>query len=109
MFEGLEVEAATLNLGTVKVKKAVGHREIGEEVYLVIKAQIADVTHGDTKIDGDIEFTRIHKADVYSVAVLGEIAGRVLFEDAKKIQEAEWGNASFGFDSDEGSGSTESD
>lgn len=88
LFEGHAVQAATLNL-TGKTHERIGKMDIDEEIFLVVKARVEKVSHGDEKIAKTDLFTRGHKAAITSMFVVNRDQGeRMLNEAAMMADEA---------------------
>ena len=95
-FEGIPVEAATLRVAGA-LGERVGALASGEEVFIVLRAVVTDVTHG---VHADV-MTRQHKATTVVAALLEPEQGARLLEEALVLADERFGIRDL-FHTDEG-------
>jgi hypothetical protein len=85
-FEGRPVEAASLRLSG-KSQERVGSLALGEEVYVIVKATIAKISHGDASE----VFTRQHDARAVAVVIVDRKDGERWLSEAAMLADERFG------------------
>jgi hypothetical protein len=85
-FEGRKVEAGALKLGGT-VSDRVGHLELDEPVFMIIKGTVSNVSHGDVKET----FTRLHKVRASAMVILEAEDGERMLDEAQMIADDRFG------------------
>lgn len=104
LFEGTAVEAARLTLSGASDER-VGKMAMGEEIFLVVKAVVHKVSHGEEKVNKVEQFTRTHKAGITAMFMVDKGAGERMLMEASMLSDEQFGISNlFTTHSDEGLG-----
>lgn len=85
-FEGRKVDAGAMKLSG-STSDRVGHLEMGEQIFLVVKGTVAGILHSDVK---DI-FTRTHKIAASALVILEPEVGRRMLDEGQMIADERFG------------------
>jgi hypothetical protein len=85
-FEGLDIAATSLKL-TGKTGVRVGALDMGEPVYLMVKAYITRIGHAD---EGGL-FTRSHDAKTADIAIVDADTGARMLDEALALSDERFG------------------
>ena len=85
-FDGITVEASTLR-ATAHLSDRVGALRSGEEVFLILRAIVTDVTHHPNAE----AMCRVHKAATLTAAMLEPAQGARLLEEALELADERFG------------------
>lgn len=85
-FEGRKVESSALKLSG-SVADRIGHLDLEEQVFIIVKGTVAGVLHGDVK---DV-FTRTHKVSASALVILDPGDGERMLDEAQMIADERFG------------------
>lgn len=85
-FEGRKIDIGAIKL-TGSATERVGKLALGEEVYVVGRAVVSRIEHGETK-DG---FVRVHKAEVVSLALIEPEDGKRMLAEGQRLADERFG------------------
>lgn len=87
-FEGSRIDIGAIKLSGSAAER-VGKLALGEEVWVVGRAIVGRIEHGETK-DG---FVRVHKAEVVSMALVGRDEGQRMLTEGQALADERFGLA----------------
>jgi len=87
-FEGRMIQAAALKVNG-GVGEKVGTLDQDEEVYLIVKGHVSEITHGYMKST----YTRMHKVSATRIVILDPADGSRMLEEALMLQDDRFGLA----------------
>ncbi len=89
-FEGRRVQASKLMLNGSTTDR-IGHMDLDEEIYLVVKARVASISHGETKVHKTDLFTRTQQGKIEQMFVVDRDEGEAMLSDAAQKADERFG------------------
>ena len=89
-FEGRPVQVGTIRL-TGRTHDRVGCLAHDEEVFLIVRARVADVGHGDARVNGADLFARKHILKADAVSIVEAKDGARMLEEAIALADERFG------------------
>lgn len=90
LFEGRSVQACTLKL-TGSTHERIGKMVLDEEIFIVCKARVEKISHGDEKVARTDQFTRGHKAAITAMFVVDRGQGEAMLSEAAMLADEAFG------------------
>jgi hypothetical protein len=107
-FGGRTVDAAVLRL-TGTISELVGQLDPEEELFIVAKAVVGHIDHGNRGSGDERSYTRTHKANLVRLFVLPRDQGERMLIEAKELADERFGIQSLGLFDDKDDGDGEDD
>lgn len=84
MFEGRTVTAGGIKL-TGSSWARVGRLDADEDCYLIVRATVTKITHGEAKIDGAGHYARVHTLAASAVELVDTDAGARMLDESRML------------------------
>lgn len=83
-FEGRNVQVGSLRL-TGKVHERVGALAKDEEVFLIVKGTVTEITHGDIRVNGADLYGRKHTVKASALVLIERDQGGRMLDEATML------------------------